>query len=58
MGISSSWSFKSCLNRMVSSRDGFLFSENAALGRGNAGVECSTIVVLKMSGGDRLGREG
>ena len=43
---------------MVSSRDGFLFTENAALGCGNAGVECSFTDVLKTSGEDRLGRCG
>ena len=42
----------------MSSRDGFLFTESAALGGGNAGVECSVIDVLKTSGEDRLGRRG
>ena len=42
----------------MSSRDGFLFTESAALGCGNAGVECSFTDVLKMSGEDCLGRRG
>ena len=42
----------------MSSRDGFLFTESAALGCGNAGVECSFTDVLKTSGEDRLGRRG
>ena len=43
---------------MVSSSGGFLFLENAVLGRGSAGVECSINVCLKTSGEGRLGRRG
>ena len=43
---------------MVSSKDGFLLTENAALGGGKAGVECSVTIVLKTSGEDHLGRQG
>ena len=35
---------------MVSSREGFLFSEKAAFGQGRAGVDCSTGTSLNMSG--------
>ena len=42
----------------MSSRDGFLLTERAALGCGKAGVECSFTDVLKTSGEDRLGRHG
>ena len=41
---------------MVSSREGFLLSENAALGRGNAGAECSINVCLNTSGDGLLGQ--
>ena len=40
---------------MVSSRDGFLSSEDAAEGHGKAGVECSITVCLNTSGVVRLG---
>ena len=43
---------------MVSSRDGFLFAESAAVGCGNAGVECSFTDVLKTSGEGRRGLRG
>ena len=43
---------------MVSSRDGFLFSENAVAGQGNAGAECSGVVCLNTSGVVHLGRWG
>ena len=42
----------------MSSRDGFLFTENAALGWGKAGVECPFIVVPKTSGEGHLGWHG
>ena len=43
---------------MVSSREGFLFSENVAFGRGSVGVECSTSICLNTSGESCLGRLG
>ena len=42
----------------MSSRDGFLLTESAALGCGIAGVECSFAGVPKTSGEDRLGHRG
>ena len=48
----------SCLNKIVSSRDGFLFTESAAPGWGKAGIECSIATILKTSGDDHLGRRG
>ena len=58
IGISNSRSLSNCLNKMVSSRDGFLLTDRAAVGRGRAGVECSATVILKTSGEDRRGRRG
>ena len=43
---------------MVSSREGFLYSENAAFGQGNAGTECSIKVCLNTSEEGRLGQLG
>ena len=42
----------------MSSRDGFLLTESAALGCGKAGVECPFTEVLKMSREDCLGQHG
>ena len=42
----------------MSSRDRFLLTDNAAVGWGMAGVECSIIVVLKTSGEVHRGRRG
>ena len=39
-------------------REGFLFSEKAAFGWGNAGVDCSAGVSLKMSGESLFGLFG
>ena len=40
---------------MVSSREGFLFSEKAVFGQGSAGVECSISICLNTSGEGHLG---
>ena len=40
---------------MVSSREGFLLSENATFGRGSAGTECLISFCLNTSGEGHLG---
>ena len=43
---------------MVSSREGFLFSEKVAFGHGRAGAECSINICLNTSGEDLLDQFG
>ena len=50
ISVSSSQSLRSCWRRMVSSREGFLFSMKAAFGQGKAGIEFSIGTSLNISG--------